>query len=196
MAKHPAPQPIWQRRPDDAQMPARYELLRVTEKGLKGMICLSGDLCGCHVHYWRGKTLPCSIHNCAACLDGQAPRWRGYLCVLHRKSHVITVVELTAAATEPVDKYFRAHRSLRGAELSLWRNPPRPNGRMWAKLEEPQGDIETLPKPIDVKRFLCTLWGVHTPTPTPTIDEPKRDDLPGQRLLDAFERVEGTNGDR
>lgn len=154
-------QPVhWSHRPKAADMPARWDVLTVPAKGVGGLIILSHDVCGAYVHYERGRTRPCPRESCAACDAGAVPRWEGYLAVGNSRLDRLVIVRLTPAAMPPLDKYFRDHRTLRGAKLDLQRIGEKTNGKLRAYITRGSAASETLPKGPKMQQFLERMWGI------------------------------------
>lgn len=153
----------WTRRPPLEQMPLRYQLLRVPPNGATGLVVLSHDVVGATLHYWRGRTRPCLPANCSPCEHGNRPRWRGYVAVQGRRTHQIFLLELTPAPMKHIDQYFRAHRTLRGAELSLKRKNGKANGEIFLQIFPPAITADDRPKAPDVKQLLEAMWDSTNP---------------------------------
>jgi hypothetical protein len=158
MPKDRTGQANWQRRPEDDEVGIRYPLWRVSANRTHRVIVLSHDLIGCHTHYFGGRTSPCEIEDCSACLANCARRWHAWLFTKLLDSPAIGILELTAKATGPVDQYFRAHRTLIGAQMTLCRSPKKPNGKVICALQDIGLDQSSLPKVPDVRDILTQMW--------------------------------------
>lgn len=162
----------WNRRPHVDDLPLRYPLLRVSPAGLRAIITLSGDLLGLYTHYYRGRTIPCRDRECPGCDADHAPRWHGYLWVYSPRTKAIGVLEVTAAAVLPLDKWFRLHRTLRASELTLERVPKKPNGRLFVAVAQSPYNSEDLPTPPPLRRVLLNIFGLKH---LPDADQPAAD---------------------
>lgn len=149
---------LFSHRPKEDQMPVRWDIVRAGPKGLGNLIVLSHDVVGADVHYWNGRTMPCIPASCPACQENQQPRWRGYLAITNRKRTISAIVEVTAAAMPPIKKYFDQRRTLRGANLGLYRKGGATNGRLYAEICESSENKETLPKGPSLKKLLAQIW--------------------------------------
>ena len=152
----------WSHRPAESDMPVRFELKRVGAKPLAPVICLSGDILGLYTHFHNGRTQPCQDDNCPGCQANQSPRWHGYLFVLAPKIRTIGILELTPAAVPNLDKFFREHRTLKGAELRCERIPKRANGRLFIAISESSYESKDLPTPPSLKKTLLNIFGMRT----------------------------------
>lgn len=154
--------PRWQNQPPAPETAMPYRLLRVPAKGSLVGIATSTDMIGCNTHYARNRTIPCEgAGSCEACAEGYSFRWHCYVAILLTPGWEHTVLELTAAASDPLRNYIAIHNELRGCHLTAARPSSRPNGRV--VLQAKPADLRgiRLPDPPDVHRILCHIWGVR-----------------------------------
>ncbi len=151
----------WKRRPSQSDMPLRYEVNRAGPKGHAPAIILSHDVEGAYIHYYRGRSQKCLPENCESCEANIERRWRGYLIVADARTRETSMMEVTAAAMPDIDRYFREHRTLRGALIETRRIPPKANGRLVSKLTESAYDMASYNKAPPLRKLLMKLWGLH-----------------------------------
>jgi hypothetical protein len=174
----------WINRPPKPTAFAGIRLLRVPAgRSLEG-ICTTPELIGCNTHYWHRHTTPCLGPSCPACLDGQPARWHGFVGYWSPSAHCQNVLELTALAAQPVIDYQDRHGTLRGATLKASRIGNRPNSPVQTVISPTDIDLRTLPKPIDLTKFLAVLWSLEKQDPTtPSSPDPRN----SPRILTAAE---------
>lgn len=149
----------WARRPLEGTRTRRWEIVRVKAgKEVRG-IMLAGDLVGAYTHFWGGRTVACDGRACLPCSKNVELRWHGYLPLYSARSRETSIIEVTEACVEVIDRWFSAHRSLRGAMVTIGRPGVKANGMLRARLEEGPLPVEALPAPPDVKSILENMWG-------------------------------------
>ncbi len=148
----------WVPRPDETQQSPGYKLMRCPADKKLGFICYSRAIIGVNVHFWKGRTNPCTGEDCRACDDKSPYRWRGYLCGAHPKSKIVAAIEITGGCIDPIDDYGKTYGSIRGAIIMLERMSNRANGAVKLTIERSDWPPETLPEPIDIQNLLMKLW--------------------------------------
>jgi hypothetical protein len=118
------------------------------------------SMAGHDTHWWKRRTVPCTAPDCAACCEGTPARWHGYLSVYSTRTRINSVLELTSLAAASVAEYEDRHGSLRGALLRANRLGNRPNSPVSVTIVPFDGDLRTLPRAVDLRRFLETIWSV------------------------------------
>lgn len=161
MSEHTTDGLRWTHRPMEADLPVRYPLRRVGAKGLEPVVVLSGDVLGIYTHFFRGRTHPCMENACEACKANHAPRWHGYLWVYNPRNEAMGILEITAAAITPLDKWFKQHRTLKGVSIKCDRVPKRPNGRLYIHCSESGYNSKDLPTPDSLKKILLNIFGMN-----------------------------------
>jgi len=136
-------------------------------------IITSESMAGHDTHWWKRRTVPCTAPDCTACCEGTPARWHGYLSVFSTRTRIHSVLELTSLAAASVAEYEDRHGTLRGALLSASRLGNRPNSPVHVTIVPFDGDLRTLPRSIDLRRFLETIWSVK-PNREDEQDEPPR----------------------
>lgn len=169
--------PIWTNSPpaDDPGYPHRI-VRTPPDKPLTAIITCS-ELVGVCTHYAHSRTVPCEgPPDCPWCADGHSWRWHGYAsCVLCPSlQHVL--LELTAAAVDPLRTYHQIYGDLRGCKIVAQRPSKRPNGRVLISCQRTDPLKTPLPDPPDIKRVLCHVWSIpYSPDPPgPIIRPPAR----------------------
>jgi len=149
--------------PDDA---VPYRLIRVPATGVVAGIVTCTDLVGCNTHYLHNRTTPCDgPGQCDACAEGYAYRWHCYASLLLTPGWEHVILELTAAASDPLRNYADHHGGPHGCRIRARRPSGRPNGRI--VLECTPADLTgvRIPDPPNIQRILCHIWGVKYDAP-------------------------------
>jgi hypothetical protein len=158
---------IWTNSPDEATTYCATKLLRVRPTHPITGVVTSHHLIGTHVHYWRGRSIPCRQEQCEACKDNRAARWYGWLSIFEPKSRAHAIVEVTAACEPPLADYARTHGQLRGALLTIQRATNKLNARLEASITESRLHPDVLPAELDVAHVLEHIWETHHGTHAP-----------------------------
>lgn len=119
------------------------------------------DMVGCETHFWGGRTVPCEGDACAACLQGIASRWHGYLSIWDPGAHGQLLVEVTEEAARQIQAYAKSNGSLRGAIIQLHRANYRRNSRLVADLKAADLSKVNLPPAPNIIAILETIWGLN-----------------------------------
>lgn len=147
------------RRPDAEHIVRKYDIVRCRAgKSLKG-IMLAGDVCGAYTHWYGGKTVPCNGLTCPACSMNVEVRWHGYLPLYNTTTRNTIIAEITTAAVEPIDRWFREKRSLRGAFIEIMRGADRANAPLKSRVSDGPLPMEALPTAPHVREILEKMWG-------------------------------------
>jgi hypothetical protein len=153
---------------DDPPPPREFggiRLIRVDQqKGVDAYITCD-RLVGRDTHFVNRRTVPCTGIDCPHDLDGVPARWHGYIsiCSIHLTTHA--VLELTSLAAQPIKTYYERHGSLRGAHIKASRKGNKNNSPVACLLEPSDVDLRTLPRSVNLKRFLCVLWNIPDDAP-------------------------------
>jgi hypothetical protein len=127
---------------------------------LEGIV-LNEELIGTNLHYWRGRSRPCTGNDCDACKHGQKPRWKGYVFIYGERSKRTVIFEFTERAFGPFDAYFTEHGTLRGAKLKASRLSKKENGPIHVVFDDANYDRPNLPKPTDLRGVLERMWEIN-----------------------------------
>jgi hypothetical protein len=139
----------------------KLQLLRVKAGGSIRGIILSPHVNWTETHFFKGRTTIHAPQDCAACENGQKPRWYGYLAILSTSSDTIALVEVTPATNAEFADWERIHATIRGAGLTLLRHGKRANGRIEAQLREPTIATRKLPDAPDVIKTMERIFEVN-----------------------------------
>lgn len=150
--------PVWQNEPPAPTDFAGIRIFRCPANGSTVGIATSERITGCPTHYAHRRTQPCEGPDCPLCQSHGVPRWHGWIAIATMKSHYVAVLELTALAAAPLHEYFQRHGSIRGARITATRIGNKTNSPVSVKVEAEDLDLRTLPKAIDMEKFLETLW--------------------------------------
>jgi len=135
-------------------------LIRVPPKRTVGGLILSHRLIGASLHYWKGRTRPCTAPNCEACEGNYIPRWYGYLAILDEKKNKIGMIEVPARASWAIHRSWCEQRTLRGWRIELSRVGTRANAPVCVSLSEHKLEGRIIPECPDLVRALCRMWEV------------------------------------
>jgi hypothetical protein len=151
----------WTQTPSKGATHNAVQLVRIKpERPLSGIIT-SKRLIGKYVHYWRGRTTPCTDQECPACEDNRIARWYGWISLWGPKSKQHVILEVTASCTEEIEEYYHAHGQLRGAQIHIERPGYKVNGRLHVRLSESLCSPDVLPAALDVATILEHIWETH-----------------------------------
>ena len=153
--------PRWQNQPPDLAKTLPYRIIRVPSKGNLTGIITSPEMLGCNTHYVNNRTIPCEGEaECDACNQGNSYRWHCYVAILQTPGWEHAILELTAAASDPIRNYEGIHNQIRGCLIHATRPSGRPNGRVVINCKPADLTGIRLPDPPQIDRILCHLWGV------------------------------------
>lgn len=149
---------MWCDRPDPDHLHHNYQITRCSPNGsIKGIV-LSDSLVGTKLHYYRGRSIPCTTTECAACESGQTPRWKGYFYLFDPKSRRIEIPEITERCFTPLDAYYTEHGTLRGGRVTIRRTKPKKNGPLELWFGEGNFQTADLPNPENLREVLLRMW--------------------------------------
>lgn len=160
MAQQPQSATPWSLQPDEDETGMQFQIERVPKQGMRGLHILSHDPLGARIHWIGSRSMPCIGDTCRLCHDGNPRRWYGWLAVQTTSTGRTFILEYTSAAAFQVNEYFNEHRTLRGAQIELWRKPQRANGRLCLFIRPGITDRTTIPKGPSRKTILAQMWGV------------------------------------
>jgi len=123
-------EPNWSPRPNDADLPVGIPLLRIPQHGTGFQVVVSREIVGVDTHYFKGRTLPCTMPVCPACMEFSPKRWHGYLYVMSAKKLTIAAVELTAGCAQQIDRAVQNFGSLYKLIIQGTRQKQRANGKI------------------------------------------------------------------
>jgi hypothetical protein len=176
---------------DDPPGPTEFAGIRLfripTGKIYQGVIT-SPTMVGRYTHYVRRRTIPHFDRDCPECLTGSEARWHGYISVYSLGGHAHSVLELTALAAGPIKEFQERHGSLRGSEIWAQRMGAAPNSPVQTRVNAADHDLRTIPQPVDLRAFLCTIWRI------PLDGQADRPAPPTDKEIAAIEAAKG-NGD-
>lgn len=180
---------IWQDSPERDGAQASYRVMRCPAKGTITGIVASDVIVGTHLHYYRGRSTPCTKSQCEACEAGHVPRWKGYVLLMCARTKTMSIFEFTQRAFEAFLIRQQQHGSLRGCVLKAHRTSARPNGPLSVEFEEARYDDALIPTVPNLREILERIWEVkqqELPVErdyTIGIDGELRKDIPGQKKL-------------
>lgn len=151
---------IWINRPPAPTEFAGIRLGRVQPgRDFEGIVTCE-HLVGANTHFAKRRTQPCTGPDCPWCADAIPAHWHGYLSVWSTRHRTQHVLELTALAAVSVADYDDKKGSLRGAMILARRTGNRPNSPVSVTISATDSDLRLLPRGVNVKKFLCTLWSI------------------------------------
>lgn len=154
----------WHQAPDSDRKLQNYRIWRTPASRQETLICLSPAHIGAKLHYWKGRSRPCPGTNCEACMDGQIPRWKGYVLVYHESSKGIAIFEFTERGYDPFATALQRHGTLRGLKFQTSRLGRRPNGPLLIEFSETREESPHLPADVDLAAMLDRIWEIRQQT--------------------------------
>ncbi len=138
-------------------------------KPIRGII-LSSHLIGTMLHFYRGRSKPCTKEKCEACEMGQKPRWKGYLELKPADGRTVQIVEITERVFPELDREEKKHGSIRGLKIELSRLKPRANAPLHLEIKAGRIADCDLQQEHDLRAILERMWEIPQKT-LPGIDE-------------------------
>jgi hypothetical protein len=164
----------WKDTPPKPNEFAGIRIIRVPQsKSIHGIITCQ-SLKGHDTHYAHRRTQPCTGATCPLCLDGNVPRWHGYISIVNPATRHHVVLELTALAATPIHEFATRGNALRGAEITATRLGNRPNSPVEIQISAADIDHANLPPPVNLVAFLEHLWHEKQPTEKPNQTDPTK----------------------
>lgn len=154
----------WQSKPDSSSRTENYRIYRTPVGREVELICLSENFLGAKLHYWKGRSTPCSGTGCEACKNGQRPRWKGYILAYHMATKTVVIFEFTERGYEPMEEALIRHKRLRGMKFKTFRLNKKTNGPIQLSFSELREESPHLPKAGDLATMLERIWEVRQPT--------------------------------
>lgn len=140
---------------------------------IRGII-VSHNVTGLYVHYYCGRTRPCTGENCEACAANRRAAWKGYVAVTDTTCKEKWLFELTPTAAERLKKAFSEFRTLKGLAIKMRKANGRDNGPTWVAIGQQPVPAHALPDAPNVEARLCRIWEVHyNPAPRQLLEHPK-----------------------
>ncbi len=169
----------WSHEPEAGPREGSYRIARTpTTQPFKAAI-LSEKHVGVHLHYWKGRSVPCNGGDCEACYNGQRPRWKGYVLVKSLITPKIVIFEFTERAHHAFADFLEKHGSLRGGVFQASRTNRRANGPLDVEFQEARFDEALLPKPGDLQAVLERMWEIrqqYLPAILPGSEDPQAEE--------------------
>ncbi len=162
---------MWQNRPEFDKDNLPYRIHRCpAAKTMKGVI-VSDGIIGTALHYWKGRSVPCTHDECTACIAGNKPRWKGYFQMKSADEHTVQIVEITERVYPLFEAAKRKHGSLRGLGVRLSRINGKPNGPLQADFDGIQASDAELPAEANLCDILERMWEQKQSAPPITPEE-------------------------
>lgn len=152
---------IWSPRPDSDSTRENYRIYRTPVGKEVELICLSANYLGARLHYWKGRSTPCTGTGCEACKTGQRPRWKGYVQAYHQATKTIVIFEFTERGYDPFQAAINHHQHLRGLKFHTFRLNRKPNGPLQITFDELREESPHLPKAGDLAAMLERIWEIR-----------------------------------
>lgn len=152
---------VFRRRLSAGRPEEKWRLIRTPAARPLIGVCLSSDLIGAYVHYFRKRSSPCLLPQpCAAHDEGDVPRGKYYVAALVGRDREKCIVEMTVAVEGAFVCAYDQYRTLRGLLFEITRRPQRSNGQLFARLKPRESKLIDLPECPDVEKILCRIWEV------------------------------------
>lgn len=152
---------MWEATPAAQAGLPNYRIARVPARSRLRLILLSSAHEGVNLHFWKGRSVPCTGANCEACINGLKPRWKGYVLAQDAGSKRVAILEFTERAYQAVAEATKKFGSLRGTVLDAYRINNKPNGPMTLEFHDERKDQLTLPDETDLRGMLTRMWEVN-----------------------------------
>jgi hypothetical protein len=151
---------IWTARPRRKEEQQSFEIVRTPPAGKICGVIASERFEGVELHYYRGRSTPCTGNDCEACEGGMRPRWTGYV-FLQSATKRLVIFEFTARGFNSFQNMLVSMKDdLRGAMMTAKRMGSRPNGPLLVAFEEERRDPGSLPPVPDLREILERIWEV------------------------------------
>lgn len=151
----------WQDHPESNSTTKNYQIMRTPPDRTVYGVSISSNLVGAKLHYWKGRSTPCTGAECDACQNGQRPRWKGYLAIMDPKQKLVKILEFTERCYADLNSFFQQRGTLRGAQVQFSRLNRRPNGPMQVEIAEMLFDQGLLPEEPNLREILDNIWEVR-----------------------------------
>lgn len=155
---------IWAQAPATGGATRNYRIFRTPNAAAIRAICISHKWEGVKLHFWKGRSLPCIGANCEPCIEGHAPRWKGYVLIKNPDSPSVVIYEFTERAHEAFEQRWRRYSSLRGCVFVARRTNKKVNGPLLVEFEEARYDEALLPDASDLRSILERIWEIRQQT--------------------------------
>ena len=155
--------PTWTQSPPTDPRGHGLPLIRTPASGCLRAIITSDNLVGTDTHFWGGHTVPCERPNCAACHEGIAFVWHGYLAAFNPSDSLHFIFEMTCQAAHIFNDFRQKHGSLRTAMFEAYRWNRRKNGRVIIKVEHSATPSKALPNAPQIEKVMSIIWRLPEP---------------------------------
>ncbi len=147
-------------RPDGQDNNFGWVIKRADSDGVMKLIVLSHDILGLRTHWFRGRTGPCMLVKCDACLHKQLSRWKGYLLCVEASTQQQIVFEFTPPAVKPLDEAMGKYGTMRGLQLHVARSAKRANARVVVSVKGATVLGPGACPAFSVWPILARIWGI------------------------------------
>lgn len=151
---------IWHERPDQDCTRENYRIYRTPAGKEVQLLCLSSQFLGTKLHYWKGRSTPCTGAKCEPCENGQKPRWKGYVQAYHPPTKTIVIFEFTERGWQAFHEATVKHGHLRGLRFTAARLNRKPNGPIQITFDELREESPHLPKHGRLAEMLERIWEI------------------------------------
>lgn len=151
----------WQNCPDEATRTVSFRIYRTPVGKEIELVILSQSFVGAKLHYWRGRSTPCAGTNCQACMDGQRPRWKGYVQAMHKPTKTVVIFEFTDRVYDEFHRNLIGKGTLRGLTMTTRRLNKKPNGPINVEIGDIREESPHLPKEVNIQGMLDRMWEIR-----------------------------------
>ncbi len=152
--------PKFEHAPPDTSRQSGLRLIRTPAAKPLVLVLSCQRLIGCATHWYANRTVPCEAPGCDPCDEGYPWRWHAYLTGIDPSSLEHVIIEFTARAIDPLDEYFRRHKTMRGCIIQATRASAKSNGRVLIRCKPADLAKIDLPKEPNIPKLLCHIWGL------------------------------------
>lgn len=169
--------PKFEHAPPPQSRQSGLRLVRTPTNRPISLVLTCDRLIGCSTHWYANRTVPCEAPECRPCEEGYPWRWHAYLSGLETATLEHLLIEFTARAIDPLDEYFRRHKTMRGCLIQAQRAQQRPNARVLIRCRPADLAKFDLPRAPNVPALLCHIWGLPEDAVTTGRRQPTRDSI-------------------
>ena len=139
---------------------------------------------GIRTHYWKGRTTPCLVAGCEACLGKQLSRWHGYLQCVRPGTTEKVLLEFTPACHEACRLAKETAGGLRGMNIVVSRTANKANAKVRIVFQSVSQSVSRLPGEEDFWAILSHIWGLNR-------DAKPESDRTSNPIFSEFDRFNG-----
>lgn len=150
----------------------KHRVIRTPAKGGLRVVILSRDMVGHQVHYHKRSGVPCILDPCPLCMQMVKRQWDGHVWCRSLRTQEIAMLVVPPTGAVALEGIFDQFKTLRGAQIELYRVPAEKNGKVFARLLGFDDAVAVPENLAPVERFLTMMWKVPVQTVAPALNDP------------------------